>query len=107
LREYQQHVGEGLIAASGHDPLLISLVTSLPDLRAKDAAIVFEGLVLEMLTTSDWDASRFGQHHGVKTIRETIHRETRFQYGDYIPSSASGFREARLVFIQTLHPGWS
>ena len=65
------------MAASGHDPLLISL----PDLRAKDAAIIFDGLVLEMLKTSDWDANRFVKHRGVKTIRETIHRETRFQYG--------------------------
>ena len=90
------------MSVSGHDPLLISL----PDLRAKDAAIVRLART-EMLKTSDWDANRFGKHRGVKTIRETIHRETRFQYGDYIPSSASGFWEARLVFIQTLHPGWS
>ena len=76
-RVFQQHVGEGPVAASGHDPLLITL----PDLRAKDAAIIFDGLVLEMLKTSDWDANRFVKHRGVKTIRETIHRETRFQYG--------------------------
>ena len=56
-REYQQHVGEGPVSVSGHDPLLISL----PDLRAKDAAIVRLART-EMLKTSDWDANRFGKH---------------------------------------------
>jgi len=100
-REYQQHVGEGPVSVSGHDPLLISL----PDLRAKDAAIVRLART-EMLKTSDWDANRFGKHRGVKTIRETIHRETRFQYCDYIPNSAPGVQAARLACIRKLHPGW-
>ena len=72
------------MAASGNDPLLVSLL----ELRAHASDGDFDELVLEMLTSSDWDADRFSKNNGVDKIRERIRDQTNLQYGAHIATNA-------------------
>jgi hypothetical protein len=99
-RGYKQHVGEGPVAPSGHDPLLVSLSELGP--HASDVG--FDVLVLEMLTSSDWDGERFVQNNGVDRIREIICDQTNLQYGAHIATTAPNSRARRLERIRQIQP---
>jgi hypothetical protein len=81
---YKGHVGEGSVAASGHDPM----VFSLPELSANDPDGVFDRRVLEMLQRSSWRPTEFSKDNGVDKIREKIRVETLRQFGPHIGTCA-------------------
>ena len=88
------------MAASGNDPLLVSLL----ELRAHASDGDFDELVLEMLTSSDWDADRFSKNNGVDKIRERIRDQTNLQYGAHIATTAPNSRARRLERIRQIQP---
>ena len=86
------------MAASGNDPLLVSL----PELSARAGDGDFDALVLDMLTRSDWHASRFVHDNAVGTIREKIRNQTDLQYGDHIAHSATNSLTRRFEHIRQI-----
>ena len=101
-REYKQHVGEGPVADTAHAPLLLSL----PDLCSNDPDGDFDGLVLKMLTSSDWDPNRFNKLNGVDKIRKKIDTETLRQYGSHIATTEPGYLAATLDRIRKIQKEW-
>jgi hypothetical protein len=99
--EYKANVGEGPVAPSALDPLLVSL----PELSAGDGD--FDALVVEMLTRSTWDVRRFVRDNGVGTIRETIREQTDLQYGDHITTSATNSVTRRFERILQIQQTWA
>jgi hypothetical protein len=90
------------VAASGNDPLLVSLL----ELRAHASDGDFDELVLEMLTSSDWDADRFSKNNGVDKIRERIRDQTNLQYGAHIATNAPNSKAQRLARIRQIQKTW-